>query len=467
MLKSLLELNLQPGVAIFLVVLVVILCVVAIFFLYLGIKRDRNRLIAEKYKIKDLDKVGFEEMLKHKYSTADENTHFTGFLLNIEDYENLFSSLGERQYKHLLETLHERLVRVIPHGSKICDLGDGKVVLLVEEDMDNVGITNVATMCISECTKPITLITRVKLSINLNVGIASNNEFSSDADQLLQNMQLALSTAQKAGLNKFTIYSAELAEQQTDEYKQYQDIKNAIAHNQFILYYQPIYDLNDTKIVGYETLVRWQHPTLGILTPSHFLPIMEQTGDVNWIGVWAFEEMLKAQTLHIKNHPEDSELIFAFNLSPKQLMYPHLAEDLRKIYKKFKIPAGNICLEIVEFSIFDKVPEVASNILKLTQMGFKIAIDDFGIEMSSLKLLENINCDYVKLDRKFIEQAQDDYLIGGVIETLVGFAERKNFKIVAEGIEDEVVLDYVKGLKISLGQGYHFGKPQPPEHYGI
>jgi EAL domain-containing protein (putative c-di-GMP-specific phosphodiesterase class I) len=148
-------------------------------------------------------------------------------------------------------------------------------------------------------------------------------------------------------------------------------------------------------------------------------------------------------------------------------MYPRLAEDFRKIYKKFKIPAQNICLEIVEFSIFDKVPEVSSNILKLTQMGFKIAVDDFGLEMSSLKMLENLKFDWVKLDRKFIEQAQDDFLIGGVVETLVGFAEHKNFKIVAEGVEDEVVLEYIKGLKIQYGQGYHFGKPLPPEEYGI
>ena len=209
------------------------------------------------------------------------------------------------------------------------------------------------------------------------------------------------------------------------------------------------------------------HPTLGILTPFKFLPIMEQTGDINWIGSWAFEQLLRTQTKHYKEHPEDSELIFSLNLSPKQLMYPHLAEEFRKIYKRFKIPAKNICMEIVEFSMFDKVPEVSSNILKLTQMGFRIAVDDFGLEMSSLKTLEGLQFDWVKLDRKFIEQAQDDFLIGGVVEALVGFAERKNFAVVAEGVEDEVILDYIKGLKIGYGQGYYYGKPQPPEEYKI
>ena len=100
-------------------------------------------------------------------------------------------------------------------------------------------------------------------------------------------------------------------------------------------------------------------------------------------------------------------------------------------------------------------------------MGFKIAVDDFGLEMSSLKTLDDLQFDWVKLDRKFIEQAQDDFLIGGLVETLVGFAEQKKFAIVAEGVEDEVILDYIKGLKIGYGQGYHYGKPQPPEEYNL
>lgn len=471
MLSSLLEtgnsLNLDTGVYILLVALFVVFCVVAIVFLIFGIKKDRNRIIAEKYKIKQLDRVGFEDMLKHKYEIARDDTHFTAMLLHVNDVSNMKTSLGERQVKKLIEVLKERLIRVIPHGSKICEYDDDRIALYIEEHMDNIGMTNVATMCITECNKPITLLTRARINLNVNMGIVCNNEFSPDAVTFLQNLEIALVTSQKGGLNKFAIYSEELAEMQTDEYKHYQEIKTAIAEKQFTLFYQPIYDLNANKVIAYETLLRWNHPELGVLTPDKFLPIMEQTGDINWIGGWAFEELLRRQTKHIKEHPEDANLIFSLNLSPKQLMYPHLAEEFRKIYKRFKIPAKCICMEIVEFAIFDKVPEVSSNILKLTQMGFKIAIDDFGLEMSSLKMLEDRQFDWVKIDRKFIEQAQDDFLIGGVVETLVGFAEQKNFSVVAEGVEDEVVRDYIKGLKIGYGQGYYYGKPQPPEAYNI
>lgn len=467
LLKPTTSTNVSNSVSILIIVLVFVAFCAAIPFLILGIKRDRNRLIAEKYRIKELDRKGFEEMLHHKYATATESTHFSVMLVGVEDMQNMKISLGERQTKKILQTLRERIVRVIPHGSKICDFDEESLAVYIEEDMDNKGLTNVCMVTISECNKPVTLLTRAKLNVSVNVGIVSNNDFSPDATTFLQNLAISLATAKKAGLNKFAIYSEELAETQTEEYKQYQEIKEAISGHQFTLYYQPICDVSTGKTIAYESLVRWEHPTLGVLTPFKFLPIMEQTGDINWIGGWAFEQMLSMQSKHYKNHPEDSELIFTLNLSPKQLMYPHLAEEFRKIYKRFKIPAKNICMEIVEFSMFDKVPEVSSNILKLTQMGFKIAVDDFGLEMSSLKMLEDLQFDWVKLDRKFIEQAQDDFLIGGVVETLVGFAEKKNFAIIAEGVEDEVILNYIRDLKIGYGQGYYYGKPQAPSEYNL
>lgn len=463
--NSLLELNLQPGVAIFLVILVTVIFVVATFFLILGIRNERNRTIAEKYRIKELDHTTFNQMVAHAYSIADEDTHFTVMLLKITESEKLKSTLGEKQFNRILSTVKERLIHVIPHGSKICTYDGDRIAVFIEEDMDAKGITNLATMSIEEAKKPVVLLTRAKIQLHVNAGLASNDEFSKTADELLQNIEIALANASGVGVDMYSVYSSELAERQSEEYRHYKEIKTAIEKQQFTLYYQPIYDLNQNKVIAYESLVRWNHPTLGVLTPDRFLPIMEQTGDVNWIGTWAFERMLKDQTAYIKAHPDNRNVIFSINLSPKQLMYPHLAEEFRKIYKNYRIPPQNICVEIVEFAIFDKVPEVSSNIARLTQMGFKIAIDDFGLEMSSLKLLENINFDWIKLARKFIEQAQDDFLIGGVVETLVGFSERKNCRIVAEGVEDDIILKYVKGLKIHYGQGYYFGKPMPFESY--
>lgn len=457
----------EPSVYALIIVLVVLVCAGGSFLLYRGIRRDRSKLLAEKLKISSLDRAGLEALIKHKYEIATDKTHFACLLLQVHDVERLKTSLGEKQVEKIFATLRERITRVIPRGSKICEYGDNALAVYMEEEMDNIGMSTVASVVISECGKPVTLITRARMILNVNVGIISYNEFSPDADSFIQNMELALATAYKSGINKYAIYSEQLAETQTEEYKQYQEIKQAIAENQFVLYYQPIYDLNVGKVYAYESLVRWQHPTLGLLTPAKFLPIMEQTGDINWVGVWSFENMLALQEKHYKEHPADGDVIFSLNLSPKQLMWPHLSEEFRKVFRKYRIPADRICLEIVEFSIFDKVEDVAANILKLTQMGFKIAVDDFGMEMSSLKLLEERKYDWIKLDKKFVDKAQDDFLIGGVVDSLVAYAEKNGTIVVAEGIEDEVTKQYVKGLKIGYGQGYLFGRPELPEVYKL
>ena len=258
MIKSLLEtqtensLNLDTGVYILLVALFAVFCIVATVFLILGIKRDRNRIIAEKFKIRQLDRLGFEEMIKHKYDIARDDTHFTVMLLRIDGYENLKSSLGERQAIKIRQQIKDRLVRVIPHGSKICDYDEDSIAMFIEEHMDNKGITTLAGFAITECNKTITLLTRAKLVVNVNIGIVSNNEFSPDAVNMLQNLEIALSNARRGGLNKFSIYSEELAEMQTEEYKHYQEIKEAISGHQFTLYYQPIYDISANKIAGFE-----------------------------------------------------------------------------------------------------------------------------------------------------------------------------------------------------------------------
>ncbi len=469
MLYSLLEnsLNLDTGVYIFLTVLFFLLCVGVSVLCVFRIRHDRRIIRNEKFKIKELDRLGFEQLLKHKYEIAGDKLFFSVMLIGVEQVEKLKLSLGEKQTEKIIGLLRDRIIRVIPRGSKMCDYDEGRLAIYMEDDFDNTSLSNIALVILSECAKPIMLFTRTKLQVNINIGVVCKNEISPDAVSLLQNIELAYSSAEKLGVNKYVIYSEELAETQTEEYKKYQEIKEAIKNCQFTVYFQPVVRFSDKKVIAYESLVRWQHPTLGILSPDKFLPIMEQTGDINWIGTWAFDYMLKMQTKHYREHPEDSELLFSFNLSPKQLMYPHLAEELRKVYKRYRIPAQNICFEIVEFSLFDKIQEVSSNILKLRQMGFQIAVDDFGLEMSSLKNLDQLEFDWLKLDRLFVEKAQDDFLADSLVGTLTAFAERKKFNVVAEGIEDDITEDYVKRLNIGYGQGYYFGKPLPAEEYNL
>lgn len=457
--------NLSKGVNIFLTILVILLAVAAICFLVLGIMNERSRYISGKLKSGVLDKEGFDEFLKKRFASANKNTHFTVFYVEINDAKPLIESFGEKNYKNAVATLEDRFYKLFPRGSRICPYEYDALVVFCDEDFDKKEISDIAAFCLLEGHKPIGTITRVRIELDLNIGVCSYNAFSADFETFKQNLELALATSKRSGLNKFTVYSADLMGSDTEEYKYYQEIKQAIEDKEFTLYYQPIFDLNENKPIAYETLLRWNHKTLGVLSPAKFLTIIEQSGDINWVGAWAFEQMVVTYQQH-KSKAEDG-VIFSMNLSPKQLMNPKLVEDFRRILKKHRVSANEVCLEIVEFAMFDKVPQVKENIERLVQSGFRIAVDDFGLEMSSLKMLENLQCNYVKLDKRFVEQSQDDFLIGGVVDALVGYAEKKNILIVAEGVEDEVTLEFLKERKINCGQGYFFGKPQPPEEYGL
>ena len=462
--NSLLAAQVGSGVAILLTILVPVLAAGAIVLLFFSIRKERGRFIGNNLKKGMLDKEGFDEFLQKNFASANKMTHFTVFYIEINDAKALMDVFGEKQYHGAVGTLEDRFFKIFPRGSRICSYDYDSIMVFMEEDKSIKELGDLASFCLLEGHKPIHMANRIKLELDLNIGVCSYNAFSADYETFRQNLELALATSKRGGLNRYMVYSSELMGVDTEEYKYYQEIKQAIEDEDFTLYYQPIYDLQRNKAIAYETLLRWNHKTMGVLPPSKFLTVMEQSGDINWVGVWAFEQMLLTYSRHKEKVGDD--IIFSMNLSPKQLMNPKLVEDFRRILKKYKVNANEVCLEIVEFAMFDKVPVVAENIERLTQSGFKMAIDDFGLD-TSLKMLENLKIDFVKLNKDFVEQSQDDFLSGSVVDALVGYAENKDFKIVASGVEDDVTVKFLKERKIHCGQGYFFGKPQPPENYGI
>lgn len=455
----------NTGVAILLTILVPIVAAGCGVLLFFGIRKERNRYINNKLRKGELDKEGFDEFLQKCFASANKNTHFTVFRIEINDAKPMLDAFGEKQYGSAMSTLEERFLKLFPAGSRICVYDYDSIMVYMEEDLGKKEISDISAFCLMEGHKPIHMVTRVKVEFDLNIGICSYNSFSSTYEAFRQNLELALVTSKRHGLNRYMLYSSELIGTDTEEYKYYQEIKQAIEDEDFTLYYQPINDLKLGKPIAYEALLRWNHKTMGVLPPSKFLSIMEQSGDINWVGVWAFEQMLATY-----NHYKEkggSGVFFTMNLSPKQLMNPKLVEEFRRILKKYRVSANEVCLEIVEFAMFDKVPEVAENIERLTQSGFKIAIDDFGLETSSLKMLEDLQVHFVKLNKSFVEQSQDDFLIGGVVDALVAYAENKKFQIVATAVEDDVTVGFLKEHNIHCGQGYFFGKPLAPDKYGL
>jgi len=189
---------------------------------------------------------------------------------------------------------------------------------------------------------------------------------------------------------------------------------------------------------------------------------MEKSGDINWVGFWSLEQLIK-QSHQWKIQYPDKEILLNMNLSPKQLMNSELTEELRRIIKRYRINTGNFCMEIVQFAVFDKIKTVQDNIIKLSQMGFKIAVDNFGMEFSTLQALEQFKIDFIKLDRNFLKETSENEMSKNIAEMLIKYAAEKKIKIIAEGVENTEMLSYIKNLGIYYGQGYFFAKPKKPK----
>jgi len=452
------------------VLLMLVAVVAAGFGAYFLFKRcmfSRSKSDAVAAKHGEMGKKEYTNMIKRRYEQAGRNTHFVGFLVEINEGKLLRERLGEKNYRAAVNELMGRMLRLLPRGVRLCGIEPDTVAAFAEDVLDDAQLNDLCTFLLIEGAKPITLPNKETVNLDLNIGAAVYNALSPTYDRFERNLEVALVAARRKGLNGFAVYSSSLMAESGDEYKYYREIKHALEADEFTMYYQPMFDLAGTEPFAYEALLRWNNKSLGVLSPAKFLDIVEQSGDIGWIGIWTFERVLIARQAYLEKYP-DKQTVFSLNLSGKQLDNPSLAEDFLRIKKKYeKVAAGSICLEVSEKALRRISKEAKENLDKLADAGFKIAIDNFGMDAGALKLLDTLRFDWIKLDSGFIDCAKDDFLYEGVSGTLMAYAKRKNFIVIAEGIEDNVSLEFVKSKGIAFGQGHYYGRPLPASDYKL
>ena len=278
----------------------------------------------------------------------------------------------------------------------------------------------------------------------------------------MESLDIAIYTCKREGGNQCRVYAPESATEESTNLEYYKEIKQGIKNKEFTLYYQPQVDCVNKKLFGFEGLLRWNHPKHGVLSPFKFITILEQSGDIKWVGEWGLESLIRTLQEVQKAFPGENQ-VFSMNLSPKQLLSPSLAIEFQKIVRKYKINPASISLEIEEFAIFDKHDVIKKNLKDLKAVGFKISVDGFGLDFNGIKKLEELQIDIVKLDKQYMDPDTDMELKQRFISLLIEFAAKNNITIVAEGIEDLEDLSYARKLGINVIQGYNFSKPMAAE----
>lgn len=450
-------LEFDNGTLLFFLSVLFVMSVTLLLLFIRSVKKARSKWGQIKGQKEIITADDFDEFIRKKIQVSKKTT-FTLFMIEISDSKSLIKSFGTQQYNNAVDIMINNVRLLINDNLKISKQEEDSIIIYMKGNLSVKNLTQLCSMMLSEIEKSILVAGALKLDFDVNIGVASYPESGHKLEILKQNLQLALVSAKRKGINQAAIYDTNLSNKETKEYKSYLEIKNAIENKEFTLYYQPIVDLSTLEVFGAESLLRWNHKDKGVLPPSKFLSILEHTGDINWVGFWAMEQLIK-QAGQWKSQYPDRKLLLSMNLSPKQLMNPQLGDEMRRIIKKYRISSKEFCLEIVEFAMFDSMEQVKDNLIKLRQMGFQIAIDNYGLEFSSLNRLNTMTVDIIKLNRGFIKQSLDNEMAAQIIKMLIKFAAEKEIKVIAEGIEDEEVLAYVKELGITYGQGFYFAKP--------
>lgn len=446
----------SDGVYILFLILIMIAVILVIVFFIFRIRRERMQY-SEAHVEKN---VSTEEWLK-KYVTrmiaaSVKRTVFYIYQIDIRDYSNLKKTLGDSQYDNLLSNLCDSLHKLLPWGIKVGVKKKDSVVMYVRGS-GNVDPSGLAEMIIKTVVKESAEASSIGVEIDVNVSVVAFPAGGKTSEELFKNLELAMVVSRRQGVNKYAFYTAQMGNKETEEYRYYQEIKDAMKAKEFTLYYQPVVDTNSMEVAGAEALIRWQHRTMGVLPPASFLYVMEKTGDINWVGNWCFQNMIKQHNLWRTNY--ENRFFVSINLSERQLLNPTLADELRDAVIKQKAFAGNFVMEVGAMSLYHSSEIVKNNIDRLKEYGFRVAIDRFGTDFTSPSLLEQLPVSVIKIDAKFWKNAAESNIASDIISMLVKYAQEKSIMLIPEGVETKEEMLKLRQMGFNYMQGYLFAKP--------
>lgn len=453
----------STGVYVLFLVLIIIAMGLLIAFLVYRIRKERSDF-SEMHIDKGITSFDWlKKYIEKTVSVATRKTIFYLYQVDINEYESIRKTLGENQYFNLQKEICARLNKVLPWGIKVAIKKQDCIVMFVK-NMFNLNVEGLAKLIIETLTKDIEIVNLYNLELSINVSVAGYPSAGDTADAIIRNLELAMVVSHRSGPNTFACYTPQMGSKESDEYRYYQEIQDAIKEKEFTLFYQPFVDTNTFSVYGGESLIRWKHRTMGVLPPSSFLYVMEQTGDINWVGFWCFEQMIKQHVLWKNNYP-DNKLFVSINLSERQLLNPELADEMRKITRKLRANPEDYIFEISNFGLYLSSEPARANIDKLKEYGFKIALDNFGAEFNSPTTLEQLPIDIIKIESNFWRKSKSKGIAADVFEMVKHYCRDKNLMLVTQGVETVEEMMYLRENGVNYMQGYLFSAPCEPRDF--
>ncbi|MGH2674776.1 MAG: putative bifunctional diguanylate cyclase/phosphodiesterase, partial [Actinomycetota bacterium] len=375
--------------------------------------------------------------------------------LDLDDFKTINDSLGHPAGDQVLVTVAERLRRCLRPSDTVARLGGDEFGVLLD-DMSGPSDALVAADRIIQALSAPAYLDGREVSIRASVGITLDTH-GEEADTLLRNADVAMYTAKRRGKGRYQVFESSMHVEMVERLELTAHLARAVEQHEFTLEYQPIVDLETQSIEGIEALVRWRHPTRGLLSPSEFIPLAEDTGLIVPLG-WAIlrEACTRAAGWQVEGHPP---LAISVNLSPKQLTDPNLVGEVDRSLQASGLDPGCLILEITEDVLMHETEATLQTLRELKKLGVRLAIDDFGTGYSSLSYLERFPVDMLKIAKTFVDQLGNGTPRSPLVEAVIRLGEALGLRTVAEGIETAEQLDRLRGLHCKQGQGFLFARP--------
>ena len=398
----------------------------------------------------------FEDRVGHALMrSGGRPEHIAVLFIDLDDFKLVNDTLGHRVGDRLLVAVANRLKHATRPVDTIARLGGDEFAVLLEDGENDMGFA-LASRLIKAFEEPFET-GEVPVTVGASIGVAYGSR-ESIAEDLLRNADLAMYAAKGAGKGRPAVFESEMQDRLLAQLMLEGELRDAIAQRQFRVLYQPVIDVASGRLVGTEALVRWQHPTRGLLPPSEFIPLAEQTGMIVPIGALVLEEAATQAAAWATDRP----ISVSVNVSTRQLVEPGLVEKVSETLATTGLPPALLVLEVTETALISDAERAAGVLGELKALGVRIALDDFGTGYSSLAHLLRFPIDTLKVDKSFIDQIPQQSSASALAKAILGIGRILSVDVVAEGVETEHQLQMLKAWECQHYQGYLFAPPIEP-----
>lgn len=378
------------------------------------------------------------------------------FVIDFDHFKRMNDSLGHRSGDELLVGLAARMRDCLRRSDTLGRLGGDEFVVIMPHIQTIADVERCAKRLVDRVSST-AMIGDLEVNLTASVGVCIYPDFGSDADTLLERADAAMYAAKENGRNQYRVFADEMLRASQERLSMDTALRHALAREEMYLHYQPIVSLTTGRVVGMESLLRWHHPKLGVISPATFVPLAEETGQIVPIGEWA----LKQSCIQAKLLSEElgTDLSISVNLSPRQFEQPTLLDVIDEALQASGLAASQLQIELTENTLMINSASNLEKLRRIREMGARVAVDDFGTGFCSFSYLLQYPVDRLKIDQSFILKSTTEPNAATVVRTIVAMSHNLGIKVIAEGVETQEHLRFLADLRCDESQGFLLSRP--------